>query len=184
MTTAVRGTLLAAAPLLSLVPLMADAYARTGSDAPTTDATCVFNGRGTFADAVEPGGVSVPVADTLVVTGTVTCVDQGGAPVASGKFARTVTVPAARCTGDEHGDTSSTTVYWSDTAISTFELDRTEVVKVNGTASLDVSGHVAANSARFADDTVRGLGTSTGAGCGTSAGERAVDSTLVLRFGR
>ncbi|MGW4382432.1 hypothetical protein [Kitasatospora sp. NPDC004531] len=182
MTTAVRGTLLGAAPLLALVPLIADASARAGAAAPTTDATCVLNGRGAFADAVGPGGVDLPVGDTLAITGTVTCVDRAGAPAASGTFTRTVSRPATDCTGEELDDGSTAIVHWNDTTMSTIDFDRTAVRKVNGTASLVAGGRVSANSARFADDTVEAVGTTTSTGCGTPTGATAAASTLVLRL--
>jgi hypothetical protein len=181
MKAALRGALLAAAALLA-APLLAGASARADSQAPTTDATCVLNAHGVFATAVDPGGIDLPVADTLTMTGTMTCADPSGAPVATGTFERTVTMPATECTGDEHGDTSTTTVRWTDGTVSTFRFDKTDVVKVNGTASLVVSGLVTADSTRFANDTVNAIGTSTGTGCGTPAGETALDSTLVLRL--
>ncbi|MFE4603163.1 hypothetical protein ACFRKE_20170 [Kitasatospora indigofera] len=182
MKTAVRGALLAAASLLAAVPLLAGGSAHAGPAEPTTDATCVLNAHGLFATAVGAGGTNLPVGDTLAMTGTVSCVDAAGASAATGTFERTVTMPATECTGDEHGDTSTTTVNWADGAVSTFGFDTSDVVKVNGTASLAVTGAVTADSARFAGDTVNALGTSTGTGCGTPAGETAVDSTLVLRL--
>ncbi|MFI9788804.1 hypothetical protein ACIHEI_35640 [Kitasatospora sp. NPDC051984] len=182
MKTAFRGTLLASAPLLATLPLIVDTSARAYSATPTTDATCVLRGHGVFTGAVDAGGTNLPVPDTLAMTGTVTCVDPAGAPVASGTFERTVTMPATECTGDEHGDTSTTTVHWSDKTTSTFKFDKTDVVKVNGTASLVVSGEVTGDSAEFAGDTLKAVGTSFGAGCGTPAGETALDSTLVLRL--
>ncbi|WP_030277865.1 hypothetical protein [Streptomyces sp. NRRL B-24484] len=120
--------------------------------------------------------------DTPAMTGSLSCVDAAGAPLATGTFERTVTMPATECTGDEHGDTSTTTVHWSDLSTSAFRFDHTDVVKVNGTASLVVTGAVTDDSARFAGDTVNAVGTSSGTGCGTPAGETAVDSILVLRL--
>ncbi|WP_158834689.1 hypothetical protein [Streptomyces sp. NRRL S-350] len=184
MRIAVRGR--AAVPavvsLFAVVPLLAAVPARAGAAGPTTDATCVLNAHGVFATALGPGGTDLPVVDTLAMTGTVSCVDAAGAPSATGTFERTVTMPAAECTGDEHGDTSTTTVHWLDRTVSTFRFDRIDVVKVNGTASLTVTGAVTPDSARFAGDTVNAVGTSTGTGCGTPAGETAADSTLVLRL--
>ncbi|WP_031063730.1 hypothetical protein [Streptomyces sp. NRRL WC-3742] len=181
MKIAARGALLVATSLLTVVAPIAGSSA-AGSAAPVTDATCVMNGHGVFASAVDPGGVNVPLPDTLAMTGTVSCVDAAGAPLADGTFTRTVTMPATECTGDEHQDTSTTTVNWTGGTASTFRFDRTDVVKVNGTASLVVTGGVTADSARFAGDTVNAIGTSTGVGCGTPAGETALDSTLVLRL--
>ncbi|MDH6145436.1 MULTISPECIES: hypothetical protein [Kitasatospora] len=182
MKIAARGALLACAPLLAAAPLLAGASAHANSAAPTTDATCVLNAHGVFATAVDPGGINLPLGDTLAMTGTVTCVDTAGAPVAAGTFERTVTMPTTECTGDEHGDTSTTTIHWTDGTASTFRFDKTDVVKVNGTASLVVSGLVTADSTRFANDTINAVGTSSGTGCGTPAGETALDSTLVLRL--
>ncbi|WBP91011.1 hypothetical protein [Kitasatospora cathayae] len=188
MKISVRGASLAAAvSLLAMVPLLTGASAPAGSGptasaAPTTDATCVLNAHGVFANAVGPGGTDLPLPDTLAMTGTVNCVDAADAPLAAGTFERTVTMPAAECTGDEHGDTSTTTVHWADLTTSTLRFDKTDVVKVNGTASLVVSGTVTADSARFAGDALTAVGTSSGAGCGTPAGETTLDSTLVLRL--
>ncbi|MFF2625074.1 hypothetical protein ACFVUN_04770 [Kitasatospora griseola] len=182
MKTAVRNALLAAVPLLALVPLLTGSSAHAGPGDPTTDATCALKAHGVFASAVDPGGTNLPLPDTLAMTGTVECVDADGAPAATGTFERTVTMPATECTGDEHGDTSTTTVHWTDRTTTTFRFDRTDVVKVNGTASLVVAGTVTGDSAHFADDTVNAVGTSTGTGCGTPAGETEVDSTLVLRL--
>ncbi|CAM5291209.1 hypothetical protein BOQ63_007435 [Streptomyces viridifaciens] len=190
------GSLAAATSLLAVVPLLTGAWApaRAGlaapvsstapvsSAAPVTDATCVLNAHGVFANAVGAGGIDLPLPDTLAMTGTLSCVDAFGAPLASGTFERTVTMPAAECTGDEHGDTSTTTVHWADLSTSTLRFTRTDVVKVNGTASLVVSGAVTADSARFAGDALSAVGTSSGAGCGTPAGETTLDSTLVLRL--
>lgn len=184
------GSLAAATSLLAVVPLLTGAWApaRAGlaapvsSTAPVTDATCVLNAHGVFANAVGAGGIDLPLPDTLAMTGTLSCVDAFGAPLASGTFERTVTMPAAECTGDEHGDTSTTTVHWADLSASTLRFTRTDVVKVNGTASLVVSGAVTADSARFAGDALSAVGTSSGAGCGTPAGETTLDSTLVLRL--
>ncbi|MCG6497690.1 hypothetical protein [Kitasatospora sp. A2-31] len=167
---------------VAAVPLLAGASAPVGTAEATTDATCVLNGHGVFATAVAPGGVDVPVPDTLAMTGTLSCVDAAGAPLATGTFERTVAMPATECTGDEHGDTATTTVHWADQTASTFRFDRIDVVKVNGTASLVITGAVTADSARFADDTINAVGTSTGTGCGTPVGESAVDSTVVLRL--
>ncbi|MFD8479554.1 hypothetical protein [Kitasatospora sp. NPDC059673] len=182
MKTAFRGTLLASAPLLATLPLIVDTSARAYSATPTTDATCVLHAHGVFTTAVDAGGTDTPIPDTLTMTGTVTCVDSAGAPLASGAFERVVTMPSTECTGDEHGDTSTTTIHWSDKTTSTFRFDRTDVMKVNGTASLVVSGAVTDDSAAFANDTIKAVGTSYGAGCGTPAGETALDSTLVLRL--
>ncbi|MET8541867.1 hypothetical protein ABZW03_14600 [Kitasatospora sp. NPDC004799] len=203
MRIAVRAAVLTAVPLLATGPLFAGAAAHTASARtasartasaddpasaravaaePTTDATCALKGHGVFTSAVDPGGTNVSLPDTLVMTGTVECVDAAGAPTTTGTFARTVTMPATECTGDEHGDTSTTDVSWTDGTASTFRFDRTDVVKVNGTASLVVSGAVTADSARFAGDTVNAIGSSTGAGCGTPAGETELDSVLVLRL--
>ncbi|MEU2718032.1 hypothetical protein [Streptomyces sp. NPDC007205] len=182
MKIAARSVLLVATSLFAAVSLLAGASAYAGSAAPTTGSTCVLNAHGVFANAVDPGGINLPVRDTLAMTGSVTCVDATGAPVAAGTFERTVTMPATECTGDEHGDTSTTTVHWTDNTTSTFRFDKIDVVKVNGTASLVVTGTVTPDSTRFASDTINAVGTSTGAGCGTPAGETAVDSTLVLRL--
>ncbi|MFF8775066.1 hypothetical protein [Kitasatospora sp. NPDC015120] len=182
MKTTCRGAVLAAAPLLVAAPLLIGAASPADPAAPTTDATCVMNGHGIFATAVDPGGIGLPAGNTLAMTGTVECVDSAGAATATGVFERTVTMPAAECTGDEHGDTSVTTVHWADKTTSTFRFDHTDVVKVNGTASLVVTGAVTPDSTRFAGDTVNAVGTSTGVGCGTPAGETALDSTLVLRL--
>ncbi|KJS60978.1 hypothetical protein [Streptomyces rubellomurinus] len=183
MKIAVRGALLAAAvSLCAAVPLLAGASAHAGSTTPTTDATCVLKGHGVFTAALDQGGLDLPLSDTLAMTGTVTCVDAAGAPAGTGTFERTVTMPAASCTGDEHGDTATTTVHWTDRSASTFDFSRIDVVKVNGTASLVAAGAVEASSARFAGDALNAVGTSDGTGCGTPAGETALDSTLVLRL--
>ncbi|MFD0277629.1 hypothetical protein ACFVHB_27480 [Kitasatospora sp. NPDC127111] len=182
MKIARRGAFLAALSLCAAVPLLAGASAPADPAGPTTDATCVLNAHGVFATAVGAGGTDLPVGDTLAMTGTVSCVDAAGAPAATGTFERTVTMPAAECTGDEHGDTATTTVHWTDRTASTFRFDRIDVVKVDGTASLVVTGAVTADSARFAGDIVNAVGTSSGTGCGTPAGETAVDSTLVVRL--
>ncbi|MGW1596126.1 hypothetical protein [Streptomyces sp. NPDC002343] len=163
------------------MPLLAGT-ARAGAAEPTTDATCVMRAHGVFANAVGVGGTGIALPNTLAMTGTVECVDAAGAPAATGTFERTVTMPAAACTGDEHGDTATTTVHWTDGTVSTFQFDTIDVVKVNGTASLVVTGGVTADSARYVGDTVSAVGTSTGAGCGTPAGETALDSTLVVRL--
>ncbi|MFD8597858.1 hypothetical protein ACFV1L_22915 [Kitasatospora sp. NPDC059646] len=177
MKTAARGTLLVTAPLFAAAPMMVDASARFEAVVPTTDATCVLHAHRPLA----PGTAHQP--DTLTTTGTVTCVDAAGAPGPAGTFERTAPRPADRCTGEEYGDT--TTVRWSDGTASTLRADRpagSDTVRVNGTASLVLNGHVAEDSSRFPADTVHGVGTSTAAGCGTPAGPTAVDSTLVLRF--
>ncbi|AUY53771.1 hypothetical protein [Streptomyces sp. CB01881] len=168
--------------LSAAVPLLTGYPAHADPAEPTTDATCVLNAHGAFATAVAPGGVDLPAPNTLAMTGTVSCVDAAGAPLATGAFERTVTMPATECTGDEHGDTSTTNVHWTDQTASAFRFDKIDVVKVNGTASLVITGGVTADSARFADDTINAVGTSTGTGCGTPAGETAVDSTIVLRL--
>ncbi|MFF4341321.1 hypothetical protein ACFY00_15475 [Kitasatospora sp. NPDC001540] len=177
-----RGAVLAAVPLLLSAPLLFGASAHAEPVVPVTDATCVLKAHGVFATAVGLGGVDLPVGNTLAMTGTVECVDAAGAPSATGAFERTVTMPAAECTGDEHGDTSTTTVHWADKTTSTFRFDHTDVVKVNGTASLIVTGTVTPDSGRFAGDALNAVGTSTGTGCGSPAGESALDSTLVLRL--
>ncbi|MGW4893090.1 hypothetical protein ACWEQL_12625 [Kitasatospora sp. NPDC004240] len=182
MKITVRGGLPAVLALFAAVPLLVVGPARADSAEPTIDATCVLNAHGLFATAVAPGGIDLPVPNTLAMTGTLSCVDVAGAPLATGTFERTVTMPATQCTGDEHGDTATTSVHWSDGTASTFRFDKIDVVKVNGTASLVIAGAVTADSARFADDAINAVGTSTGTGCGTPAGETAVDSTIVLRL--
>ncbi|MFF2627047.1 hypothetical protein ACFVUN_14865 [Kitasatospora griseola] len=167
MNTAFRGTLLATAPLFAAVPLMVDASARF--QPPTTDATCVLHGH----------GAEVRGSGTLAMTGTATCVDAAGSPVAAGTFARSVAVSATECDGDED---ASTTVRWSDGTASTVRYGKGKVVTANGTASLIADGAVTADSTRFAGDTVHAVGTSTGTGCGIAAGKATVDSTLVLRL--
>ncbi|MER6301713.1 hypothetical protein ABT247_19425 [Kitasatospora sp. NPDC001539] len=185
MKITVRGALLAVVPLVAAVPLLAGTPTEASpAAAPVTDATCVLKGHGVFAHAVGLGGTNLPVPDTLAMTGTASCVDAAGADAGTGTFQRTVAMPATECTGDEHGDTSTTTVHWTDGSVSTFRFDRTDVVKVNGTASLVVTGAVTTDSARFAGDAVNAVGTSAGTGCGTPAGETALDSTLVLRLTR
>ncbi|MFJ1791898.1 hypothetical protein [Kitasatospora griseola] len=168
MNTAFRGTLLATAPLFAAVPLMVDASARF--QPPTTDATCVLHGH----------GAAVRGSGTLAMTGTATCVDAAGAPVAAGTFARSVAVPDTECDGDE--DDASTTVRWSDGTASTVRYGKGTVVTANGTSSLIADGTVTADSTRFAGDTVHAVGTSSGTGCGVAAGRAALDSTLVLRL--
>jgi len=172
------GASLTALALFTVVPLFAGGPVYADSTAATTDATCVMSAHGIFATAV----AGIAVSNALSMTGTVACVDVGGAPGATGTFERTVTMPAAECTGDELGDTSTTRVAWSDGAVSTFNFDKTSVVKVSGTASLAVSGAVTDDSARYASDTISGGGLSVGAGCGTPTGEAALDSTLVVRL--
>ncbi|MFD8594274.1 hypothetical protein ACFV1L_04685 [Kitasatospora sp. NPDC059646] len=169
-------------PLFALVPLLTGPSASADPGEPTVDATCVLKAHGVFASAVDPGGTNLPLPDTLAMTGTVQCVDAAGTPTVTGAFERTVTMPATECTGDEHGDTSTTTVHWADRTTSTLRFEHTDVVKVNGTASLVVTGTVTDDSAHFAGDTLNAVGSSTGTGCGTPAGETEVDSTLVLRL--
>lgn len=173
---------LSTALLFATASLLAPATARAVSAAPTTDATCVMTGHGVFATAVGAGGVDIAMPDTLSMTGTVTCVDAAGVAAAAGTFQRTVTMPTVECTGDEHGDTSTSTVSWSDGAVSTFQFTKTDVVKMSGTASLTVAGGVSADSARYANDTISAGGISAGAGCGSPVGEAALDTTLVLRL--
>ncbi|MFF4381172.1 hypothetical protein [Kitasatospora sp. NPDC001547] len=185
MTLSRRSRRRAATLLLALsavIPLLTGASAGADRAEPTTDATCVLNSHGVFASAVAPGGVDLHLPNTLVLTGTLSCVDAAGTPSASGTFERVVTMPATECTGDEHGDTATTNVHWTDQTDSTFRFDKIDVVKVNGTASLVITGAVTADSARFADDTINAVGTGTGAGCGTPAGQTVVDSTIVLRL--
>ncbi|MEV6976061.1 hypothetical protein [Kitasatospora sp. NPDC093806] len=182
MKLAVRSALSAALPLLALVPLLTGAAGPIHPAEPTTDATCSTVAHGTFATAVAPGGVNTPIANTLDMTGAITCVDGAGAPLATGTFERTISMQDSVCTGDQNGLTSVTTVKWSDGTISNLSFDRVDVQKVAGIASLVVSGRVTDNSARFAFDTIKGAGSSTGTGCGTPLGETAVDSTLVLRL--
>ncbi|MQS16839.1 hypothetical protein F7Q99_32795 [Streptomyces kaniharaensis] len=181
MKIAVLGAVLAIPPLLVAAAAPADS-AHTRSARPTIDATCVQTAHGTFATAVDPGATNTSQPDTLRMTGKVECVDSANARLASGTFERTVTMPGVECTGEEHRDTSTTTVHWSDGAVSTLDFDRTEVVKASGTASLVITGSVTADSARFARDTIKAVGISSGSGCGTRAGETAVDSTLVLHL--
>lgn len=178
MKMARRGASLSALSLFAVVSMSAGGPARAHSTAAVTDATCVMTAHGIFATAVT--GVAVPNA--LSMTGTVACVDAAGAPVASGNFERTVTMPAAECTGDELGDTATSRVTWSDATVSTFDFTKISVIKVNGTASLAIAGTVTGDSARYANDTISGSGLSVGAGCGTLAGEVALDSTLVVRL--
>jgi hypothetical protein len=182
MKTAVLGAALAAASLLAAAAAPAHSAHVRSTRAAVLDATCVQTAHGTFATAVDPGGTDASQQDTLHMTGTVKCEDSAGVPVATGTFQRTVTMPGEECTGDEHRDTSTTTVTWSDKSVSTFTFDRTEVVKAAGTASLVITGGVSTDSARFAKDTINAVGVSTGSGCGTKAGETAVDSTIVLRL--
>lgn len=183
MQTLVRRALVAAGPLLIAAPLLtaSSAHADPG---PAIDATCTFNAHGVFATPVDQGRTNLTLPDTLTMTGTVACVDSSGAPAAAGTFERTVTMPRTECTGDEHADTSTTAVRWTDGTTSTLTFHKIGVVKVAGTASLVVSGSVTPDSARFANDTVNAVGTSVGTGCGTPAGETALDSTLVLRLSR
>ncbi|MFJ5927772.1 hypothetical protein ACIQF6_34775 [Kitasatospora sp. NPDC092948] len=182
MKTAFRGTLLASAPLIAAMPLIVDTSARVHPSVPTTDATCVLHSHGPHAATAKGGGSKLPAPDTLATTGTVTCVDPAGAPVASGAFERTTPRPASKCTGHEREAPSTTTVHWHDGTTSTVHFDKSDIDRANGTASLVASGEVTADSDHFATDTVKAVGTSTGPGCDAPAGKTALDSTLVLRL--
>ncbi|MEU8513772.1 hypothetical protein AB0C76_19595 [Kitasatospora sp. NPDC048722] len=120
----------------------------------------------------------------MKLTGTVTCVDPGGSPVATGTVDQTVTMPGTERTGDESRDTSTTRVTWADGTVSTFGFDQIDVVKAAGTASLVTTGSVTGDSARFARDALKAVGTGVGVGCGTVIGETALDCTLVIRLTR
>lgn len=177
MKSVALGTMLALASLLTAAtPVNAD------STGPTVDATCVRTAHGTYATPVDPQGTNAPQSDTLKLTGTVKCVDSAGAPVATGSVDQTVTMPRTECTGDDHRDTATTRVKWSDGTVSTFAFNHIDVVKADGTASLVTTGSVTRDSARFAGDTLNAVGTSVDVGCGTATGETSVDSTLVIRL--
>ncbi|MFD4656132.1 hypothetical protein ACFWP2_10950 [Kitasatospora sp. NPDC058444] len=173
---------LVGAALTAVALLEAAIPAGAASADPEVDATCVRTLHGTFDSPVDQGGGNAPQADTLHMTGTVTCVDPAGRVVAAGTVDHAVTLPRTECTGDEHGDTSTTRVTWADGSVSTLGFEHIDVVKADGTASLVATGTVTPDSARFAGDTLHGVGTSISTGCGTTAGARKVASTTVIRL--
>ncbi|MEU1290640.1 hypothetical protein [Kitasatospora sp. NPDC005856] len=173
---------LVGAALTAVALLEAAIPAGAASGEPEVDATCVRTLHGTFDRPVGPVRGNAPQADTLHMTGTVTCVDPTGRSVAAGTVDHTVTLPRTECTGDEHGDTLTTRVTWADGGTSTLSFEHIDVIKAAGTASLVATGAVTSDSARFAGDALRAVGTSVGTGCGTSAGARKVDSTTVIRL--
>ncbi|MEV7598858.1 hypothetical protein AB0O91_15895 [Kitasatospora sp. NPDC089797] len=182
MKTVLLAALLAASPFLVAGAAPTDAVRATRAGSGTVDATCVQLSHGSFDTAVDPNGGNATQPDTLRMTGTLTCVDAAGIPSGTGTFEHTITAPGEECTGDEHRDTSTTTVHWSDGTTSILRSDATDVTKVQGTASLVSSGSVSKDSARFAGDVLHSVGTSTGTGCGTPAGEKKVDSTNIVRL--
>ncbi|MFG2910411.1 hypothetical protein ACGF13_35860 [Kitasatospora sp. NPDC048286] len=173
---------LVGAALTAVALLEAAIPALAASAEPEVDATCVRTLHGTFDGPAAPGRGNASQADTLHMTGTLTCVDPAGKPLAAGTVDHTVSLPRTECTADEHGDTSATRVTWADGAVSTFGFEHTDVVKADGTASLVAAGGVTSDSARFAGDTLHGVGTGVSTGCGSSAAARKVASTMVLRL--
>lgn len=172
------GAVLAAASILGSA---APAGAGTQN---TADVYCLRTTHGALTTPLDPGGLDTPQSDALRMTGTMTCLDATGAPLATGTVDQAVTMPRIECTGDENQNTSQTVVTWSDGTVSTFTFDHTDVTKTNGTAGLIVSGSVTTDSALFAGDTVNGAGTGTSVGCGTAIGETTANSVLVLHLTR
>jgi hypothetical protein len=172
------GAILAAASILT----SARPAGATTQD--TVDAYCVRTTHGTLTTPVDPGTVDTPQSDALNMTGTMSCIDATGAPLATGTVNQAVNMPRIECTGEQNQNTSQTVVTWSDGTVSTFTFNRTDVIKTNGTAGLIVSGSVTTDSALFAGATVNGAGTGTSVGCGTATGETNADSVLVLHLTR
>lgn len=173
----VGAVLAAAATLTSVGPASA-------ATEQTTDAYCVRTTHGTLTTPIGLGGINTPQSSALQLTGTLTCLDATGAPLATGTVDQAVTMPRTECTGEENQNTAKMVVTWSDGTVSTLVLNRTDVIKVNGASGLAVSGNVTTDSALFAGYTVNGAGAGTSAGCGTAAGETSTDAVLVLHLTR
>src|SRR3954470_8777172 len=103
----VGATLAAASILASVGP--AGATTQT-----TADVYCLRTTHGALTTPLDPGGIDAPQADALQMTGTMTCIDATGAPLATGTVNQAVNMPRIECTGEEDQNTSQTVVTWSD----------------------------------------------------------------------
>ena len=179
MKSATLGTVLTVAATLALTaPIAPAAHADAGS--PVLIASCTGTLNGTYTKPLDPGSTNAQQADSLTQNGTVTCVDDGGQPLVRGTVTRSVTLPAAQCSGIAYSDPSATRITWADGTFTALTLDQANVVSVLGTASTTGAGSVSADSTKFTGDSIDGAVMSSGPGCGTAPGQTNVSSTLVF----
>ena len=172
MRSAILGTVLTvAAGLAATAAPRAEATAAAPLRAfpaasPVLVASCTATLTGSWTTPLDPGATNAPQAETLHQSGTLTCVDPGGATLFTGTLTRTTVLPAAQCTTIIYNDPSTTTITWTDGTTSKLTLTQAAVVTVLGAAATNGAGAMSADSAKFPGDSIDGAIMTTGPGCG------------------